>query len=98
MEPYTEWYRRLMPEEESGLETLTDRAAPASPAVRRLRLLDATGQVVGDLARPRSSIGQQPANDLVLADKTVSRFHCEILLDDGTARIRDLESRNGTWV
>jgi DNA-binding NtrC family response regulator len=86
-----------MPDEESEPETLADRPA-ASPAVRRLRLLDANGQVVGDLARPRSSIGQQPTNDVVLSDKTVSRFHCEILLDAGAARVRDLESRNGTWV
>jgi DNA-binding NtrC family response regulator len=54
--------------------------------------------VVGDLARPQSSIGQQSKNDVVLSDQTVSRFHCEILLDDGASRVRDLESRNGTWV
>src|SRR5438105_14710208 len=86
-----------MSKEGTGLSTLGDRPA-ATPVVRRLRLLDAAGQVVGELAKPRSSIGQQAANDVVLGDKTVSRFHCEILLDDGAARIRDLESRNGTWV
>ncbi len=86
-----------MGEEESGQETLADPAA-ASGTVRRLRLLDAAGQVVGDLAKPRSSIGHQAANDVVLGDKTVSRFHCEILLDGSGARIRDLESRNGTFV
>jgi DNA-binding NtrC family response regulator len=77
--------------------TLVDRAT-AGPAVRRLRLLDAAGHVVGDLAKARSSIGQQASNDVVLGDRTVSRFHCEILLDQGQARVRDLESRNGTWL
>ena len=86
-----------MPEEENGLSTLSDRPA-AVPAVRRLRLLAPTGQVVADLASPRSSIGQQETNDVVLSDRTVSRFHCEILLDEGAARVRDLESRNGTFV
>ena len=86
-----------MAAERSGLETLADRKT-ANPAVRRLRLLDAAGQVIGDFAKPRSSIGQHSSNDLVLPDRTVSRFHCEILLDGGAARIRDLGSRNGTWV
>ena len=86
-----------MSKEGIGLSTLGDGPA-ATQAVRRLRLLDLAGHVVGDLAQPRSSVGQQPTNDVVLADPTVSRFHCEILLDDGAARIRDLESRNGTWV
>ena len=86
-----------MSKEGIGLSTLGDGPA-ATQAVRRLRLLDPAGHVVGDLAQPRSSVGQQPTNDVVLADPTVSRFHCEILLDDGAARIRDLESRNGTWV
>src|SRR5437588_11840108 len=76
-----------MPEEENGLSTLSDRPA-AVPAVRRLRLLAPAGQVVADLASPRSSIGQQETNDVVLSDRTVSRFHCEILLDEGAARVR----------
>jgi DNA-binding NtrC family response regulator len=44
----------------------------------------------------RCSIGSAPGNDLVLADPTVSRFHCEIHVERGSARVRDLESRNGT--
>src|SRR5262249_9140083 len=31
-------------------------------------------------------------------DPTVSRFHCEIRIDGAAARVRDLESRNGTIV
>ena len=77
--------------------TLTDRAE-GGPAVRRLRLFDEQGRLVGDLGKARSSIGQQNSNDVVLEDKTVSRFHCEILLDGSEPRVRDLESRNGTWL
>ncbi|MBS2021673.1 MAG: sigma-54-dependent Fis family transcriptional regulator [Deltaproteobacteria bacterium] len=77
--------------------TLTDRASSA-PAVRTLRLLDEQGHLVAAVERARFSLGQQSSNDLVLDDKTVSRFHCELLLDGGEARVRDLESRNGTWV
>ena len=71
----------------------------ALPAVRRLRLLDPAGKLVADLGVARSSIGQHESNDVVLEeDRTVSRFHCEILLDEGGARVRDLSSRNGTKV
>jgi pSer/pThr/pTyr-binding forkhead associated (FHA) protein len=70
----------------------------AAPAVRRLRLLDANGSAVADLAVPRSSLGQHESNDVVLDDPTISRFHCELLLDEAGARVRDLGSRNGTRV
>jgi two-component system response regulator GlrR len=67
-------------------------------AVRKLRLLDARGMTVADLCTPRSSIGRQEANDVFIDDPTVSRFHCEIVVDQAGARVRDLESRNGTFV
>ncbi len=44
------------------------------------------------------SIGSHPSNQLVLKDRTVSRFHCEIRADEKGVRIYDLESRNGLFV
>jgi two-component system response regulator GlrR len=79
------------------LDTLPlDSSDPTT--VRRLRLLDPAGRTVADLSKPRASLGQQPGSDLVIDDPSVSRFHCEILLDSGDARVRDLSSRNGTFV
>jgi two-component system response regulator GlrR len=85
------------PETQEECITLSE-VSGASAEVRKLRLVDGAGAVVGELSRPRSSIGQHPSNDLVLADPTVSRFHCEILVDERSVRVRDLESRNGTVV
>jgi len=43
-------------------------------------------------------VGAAPDNDLVLHDRTVSAHHCRLEpCADGIA-VRDLESRNGTWV
>ncbi|HEX4385054.1 MAG TPA: sigma-54-dependent Fis family transcriptional regulator, partial [Myxococcales bacterium] len=81
----------------SDLETLPLDSSDAT-TVRRLRLLDPAGRTVADFSKPRASLGQQPGGDLVIDDPSVSRFHCEILLDSGEARVRDLESRNGTFV
>jgi two-component system response regulator GlrR len=87
----------MPPDEEPPLETLPLKPSGA-PAVRRLRLVDPAGRAVADLVKARASLGQQPGSDVVIDDPSVSRFHCEILLDEGTARVRDLSSRNGTWV
>ena len=46
----------------------------------------------------RCAIGSHERNDLVLADRTVSRFHCEIRLCEDGATVVDLGSRNGTIV
>jgi S1-C subfamily serine protease len=43
-------------------------------------------------------IGREPDCDLVLDDDEVSRHHAEIRRTAGGAEIRDLGSRNGTWV
>jgi transcriptional regulator with PAS, ATPase and Fis domain len=44
------------------------------------------------------SVGTDPDCDLVLADKRVSRRHCELKLTDRGVFLRDLGSKNGTFV
>src|SRR4051794_20293930 len=46
----------------------------------------------GDVCR----IGSHASNDVVLADPTVSRFHCRISREAAGWRIADTGSRNGT--
>jgi len=60
-------------------------------------------EVAGDVSHPvvigvRTTIGTSELADVRIDDRTVSRLHCEILVDRGRARIRDLGSRNGTLV
>ena len=50
---------------------------------------------IGEIA---FTIGRQEDNDVCLEDDLVSRKHCEIQLQDGRAVLRDLQSRNGTFV
>ena len=52
-------------------------------------------QVV-QLEGERLTIGRDPANDVVLPDPNVSRFHAEVVARDGRLRLVDLDSRNGT--
>jgi len=43
-------------------------------------------------------VGRDPACQLRAASEDVSRRHCEILVADGDVMVRDLGSRNGTFV
>jgi hypothetical protein len=51
------------------------------------------------LIKPVTRIGREPAaNDVVIPHDTVSTQHAEIVFRDGTFYLRDLRSRNGTFV
>ena len=46
----------------------------------------------GDVCR----IGSHSSNDVVVKDRTVSRFHCRLVWDEGVWRVTDSGSSNGT--
>jgi pSer/pThr/pTyr-binding forkhead associated (FHA) protein len=48
--------------------------------------------------RGKFIIGREPDCQLSLDSSFVSRHHCVLLMDDYTVRIRDLGSKNGTYV
>ncbi|GEL68454.1 MULTISPECIES: sigma 54-interacting transcriptional regulator [Myxococcus] len=70
-----------------------------SGAVRRFRFTVLEGPQPGqskDSNADTFSIGSHGLNDFVIEEPTVSRFHCEVKVDHDGARLRDLDSRNGT--
>ncbi|SRR5579884_1144630 len=50
------------------------------------------------IAGGTTTIGRSKDNNIVIAHSSVSRHHAEIRLENGRFFIRDLGSRNGTWV
>ena len=52
-----------------------------------------------ELSTATVRIGRNAQNDIVLEDpdRTVSRFHAEVRLEDGHYVLVDLGSQNGTW-
>jgi DNA-binding NtrC family response regulator len=44
------------------------------------------------------TVGSGPTADLVLRDRQVSRLHCELSRDGAKLHVRDLGSKNGTWL
>ena len=51
-----------------------------------------------ELADGPTRIGSGPAAEVQLNDRGVSRLHCELVREDGAIRLRDVGSKNGTWV
>ncbi len=47
---------------------------------------------------PEVTIGRDPKCEVFLNDRTVSRRHAHLSLQNGRAHIEDLGSLNGTWV
>ena len=50
------------------------------------------------LTQPSFRIGKRQGNDLVLNLVSISREHCEVVASDGQWLLRDLNSRNGTYM
>jgi putative nucleotidyltransferase with HDIG domain len=64
-----------------------------------LELVVRTSDQVHQLAPGQTvTIGRTAQCDIHLDDPSVSRRHCSITASDGTLRVRDLDSANGTYV
>ena len=69
--------------------------------VRRTKLLVISGALQGRefvVNHDTFTIGSGSHNDLVISDSTVSKRHCEIIVEQSGYLIRDLDSTNGTFV
>jgi pSer/pThr/pTyr-binding forkhead associated (FHA) protein len=65
----------------------------------RLRYTDKAGaEKEFDLGEKPVTIGRSSDADLVFPDEKASRIHCGIRLWDGDFYVKDLKSRNGTFV
>lgn len=82
---------------EVPVDTVVNAAAPAPEA--RLRILLPTGDLFDrDLFNAEIQLGKGPRNDVVIADPAVSSAHAIIGYENGNHSIRDLGSRNGTYI
>ena len=96
----------LPPERDLALgdraRTIEVRVSHLSPIqVEKCRLLITGGPDRGTqlvLDKPIVRIGTNEKNELVLADNTISRFHCEIRQIGDEYLLVDHGSTNGTWV
>ena len=62
------------------------------------RMVDGRERRVVPFERERLTLGSSPANDVVIAEPSVSRIHAVLQLLTGTWFVEDCGSRNGTYV
>jgi len=83
----------------SSLPTAALPSTTTSPVIRSVRVEVIRGPDAGNHLRgatERVVIGSHRTADLVLSDRTVSRFHLELVIEGDAVVVRDLGSRNGT--
>jgi pSer/pThr/pTyr-binding forkhead associated (FHA) protein len=51
-----------------------------------------------DLSKPTTVLGRKTDADLRIPLSDISRSHCEFVLRNGSVKVRDLDSSNGTFV
>ena len=83
--------------------TLTQKDALAAEALwlRRDPVIswsDEAGQSRDMVIKDRVIVGTAPSSDVVLVDRAISRLHAELDPRDDGLWVRDLESRNGTFL
>lgn len=89
----------------SSSELASKVAAGAAGQARKIqgtpKLVGRSDLVAGrvyELTKPKTMIGRQDSNDVVIIDGTVSARHAQIVNDDGVWRVVNLISTNGTSV
>lgn len=63
-------------------------------------IVSSEGKQIGnfDLNKEYFSIGRRADNDFLIDDKKVSRYHAQIVTNNGDSYLRDLDSTNGTFI
>jgi len=85
----------VLPGQSDTLRVSGGTGYQVAPTVRSFRIV---GQRTAEFTGGRCQIGTHEGNDVVVADPTVSRFHCEVRIEDKRPMIYDLGSTNGTFV
>ncbi|MDH5181002.1 MAG: AAA family ATPase [Gammaproteobacteria bacterium] len=93
-EPYEQRFSRRA----SG-RTLNVPSDTSTDDIARL-VVSKDGRFVAEfkLNKEYFSIGRKPDNDFMIDDKKVSRYHAQIVTNNGISHLRDLDSTNGTFI
>jgi len=87
--------------ESSGLTTVFEGERATVRRLRKAKLVVMDGADKGkeiEISKSRCTGGRSIINDLMITDKSISGTHFEIAVRDDGYRLRDLNSRNGTFV
>ena len=73
--------------------------ADSQPSQLRIRYTDPDGQLTElILAEQPITVGRSPDADIITLDERASRMHCSVRIWDGEYYVKDLKSKNGTYL
>jgi serine/threonine protein kinase len=85
--------------DERGQSLMDEFAQPSSFSQDRIQVLGPDKRTTSaPVKHPSMTIGRSAENDLVLNDNKVSRQHARVEYDNGTYKVTDLNSSNGTFL
>jgi DNA-binding NtrC family response regulator len=89
-----------MPDTAAGtLDVASLRGGPGgAPVTLKLVVVEGPDEGLEAPLVGSAEIGSDPSCTLVLTDRSVSRHHARVSVDDGNVVVKDLKSRNGTFV
>ena len=88
----------IQPSKVSSVRAVPVETSEPEPATREIHALVLDNGTRFELANDKYSIGRQTTCDIVIADHNVSRVHAEIKVVQGSWKIDDRGSTNGTRV
>lgn len=82
----------------SVLDVMPEVEDPSQAPTARFSLIEAKEPRSWDLVRETATIGSKPENRIVIEGEGVSRYHAEVVWEEGKWVLKDLGSRNGVFV
>lgn len=71
----------------------------SQPSQLRIRYTDPDGKITELLlAEQPITVGRSPDADIITLDERASRMHCSVRIWDGEYYVKDLKSKNGTYL
>jgi len=91
-QPYEQRFGRVRTESRSTVNGSTENSAKL--------IVTKDEKYIGKfyLNKEYFSIGRRADNDFLIDDKKVSRYHAQIVTNNGVSYLRDLDSTNGTYI
>lgn len=81
----------------SSVETGVSGTIAVDDSMAKLRLTGS--EQLFAVMKPVCRIGMDPSNDIVLnADSQVAKFHSQLVLEEKHYTLRDLGTKDGTWL